>query len=57
MDHLWTGWLPDNPDEADRLEVLAGHYRAHGNELQVRMPATDQDPERWVDVPPLVTRS
>ena len=46
MDHLWTGWLPENPDEANRLEVLAGHYQASGDELQVRMPATDQDPER-----------
>lgn len=23
MDHLWTGWLPQDPDEADRIQGLS----------------------------------
>ena len=56
IDHLWTGWLPQDPVEADRLQRLAVHYRAHGEELQVKLPKTATEPERWVDVPPLITR-
>ena len=26
LDHLWTGWLPQDPDEADRIEALVWHY-------------------------------
>ena len=33
MDFLWVGALPQDPDEADRIEELAGHYRAYGKEL------------------------
>ena len=57
IDHLWTGWLPQDPDEADRLEHLARYYRAQGDELQVKLPATRVAEERWVDVPPLITRA
>jgi hypothetical protein len=35
MDHLWTGWLPGDPDEADRITSLARLFRAHGHELQI----------------------
>jgi len=30
MEYLWTGALPQDPDEADRIEELAEHYRARG---------------------------
>ena len=33
IDHLWTGWLPQDPDEADWLEHLAKFYRAKEDEL------------------------
>ena len=56
MDYLWTGWLPADPDEADRLERLGQNYRAMDDELQVRLPATATEPEQWINVPPLVTR-
>ena len=23
IDHLWTGWLPNDPDESDRIKELA----------------------------------
>jgi Integrase zinc binding domain len=57
MDHLWTGWLPGDPDEADRITSIARQFRANGNELQVRLSATQTEEERWVDVPPLITRN
>ena len=55
MDYLWMGHLPGDPDEADRLIKLGETYRAHGDELQVLLPATSADPEHWVDVPPLIS--
>ena len=55
-DYLWAGRLPTDPDEADRLEDLAQFYRARNDELQVKLPETDTDPSRWVNVPPLLTR-
>lgn len=33
IDHLWTGWLPEDPDEADRIQFLSEHYRAKDNEI------------------------
>ena len=56
IDHLWTRWLPDDPTEADRITKIARHYRAHGHEFQVRIPASQTEEEKWVDVPPLMTR-
>ncbi len=56
MDHLWTGWLPDDLTETDRIQHLAKYYRARDSELQVHIPKTATEPDRWVDVPPLVTR-
>ncbi len=35
---------------------MAQYYRAHGTELQVRLPESATDSERWINVPPLVTR-
>lgn len=29
IDHLWTGWLPADPEEAQRIQDIARHYRAH----------------------------
>ena len=55
-DYLWAGHLPSDPSEAERIEELAGHYRARGDELQVELPANATDPPRWVNVPPLLTR-
>ena len=57
MDHLWTGWLPEDPDEAGRIGQLAEHYRAAGTALEIRVPATDVQLVRWVEVPPLRTRA
>jgi hypothetical protein len=56
IDHLWTGWLPADPEESQRIQGLASHYRAHGNQMQVQVPATKTEDERWVEVPPLITR-
>ena len=56
VDHLWTGWLPEDPDELDHLLHLAGSYRAHRDEMQVIVPAVGHHPDRWLTVPPLVLR-
>ena len=57
MDYLWTGALPQDPDECDRLVKLGESYRAHEDELQVLLPAAGHHPERWVIVPPLISRA
>ena len=33
MEYLWTGRLPQDPDETDRLVHLGETYRAHEDEL------------------------
>jgi len=57
MDHLWRGWLPEDRDKAGRISQLAEHYRAAGTALEIRVPATDVQLVRWVEVPPLRTRA
>ena len=57
MDYLWTGTLPQDPDECDRLVKLGESYRAHGDEVQVLLPAAGHRRERWVNVPPLTCRA
>ena len=57
MDYLWTGALPQDPDECDRLVKLGESYCAHEDELQVLLPAAGHHPERWVIVPPLISRA
>ena len=49
--------MPEDTDEAGRISQLAEHYRAAGTALEIRVPATDVQPERWVEVPPLRTRT
>ena len=39
MDYLWTGALPQDPDECDRLVKLGETYRAQDDELQVLLLA------------------
>ena len=57
-EYLWLGpdTLPTDPEASERILQLAEDYRACGNELQVLLPATATRPERWADVPPLLSR-
>ena len=57
IDHLWAGYEPEDPDELERVRRLAGVYRAHGSELQVRAPSGLGYEARWVNVPPLPERA
>ena len=54
--HLWTGWLPEDDAEAARVINLARYFQANNDELQVRYPSTQADPERWINVAPLANR-
>ena len=56
IDHLWVGYEPEDPDERERITRLAEYYRAQASELQVLSPDAVTGEERWVNVPPLVTR-
>lgn len=38
IDYLFRGVLPAQPEEVDRITKVAQEYRAHGNELQRRLP-------------------
>ena len=55
--YLWTGHLPENPDESERIVGLSEKFRANGNELEIRYPPTHVFPERWVSVAPIRNRS
>ena len=57
MDYLWTGALPQDPDECDRLVKLGETYRTWDDKLQVLLPAAGHRQERWVNVPPLVCQA
>ena len=57
MDYLWTGALPQDPDECNRLVKLGETYRAQGDELQVLLPAAGYWQERWVNVLLLVCQA
>ena len=57
MDYLWTGALPQDPDECDRLVKLGETYHTQNNELQVLLPAAGHRQERWVNVPPLTCQA
>ena len=54
IDYLWTGHLPEDVDEVDRVKELAQRYRAHGNKLQIK--AWTPLGQTWVEVPPVPTR-
>ena len=54
MDYLWTGALPQDLDECNRLIKLGETYHAQDDELQVLLPAARHWQERWVNVPPLM---
>ena len=54
IDFLWTGHLPEDADEIDRIKELSKHYRAHGNKLQIK--AWTPLGKSWVEVPPVPTR-
>ena len=54
MDYLWTGALPQNPGECNRLIKLGETYRTQDNELQVLLPAAGHLKECWVNIPLLV---
>ena len=56
VDHLWAGYEPEDPDKLERVRCLAGVYRAHGSELQVRAPSGLGYEARWVNVLPLLER-
>ena len=57
MDYLWTGALPQDPDEYDRLTKLGETYHPQDNELQVLLPVAGHRKECWVNAPPLVCRT
>ena len=57
MDYLWTGALPKDPDECNRLIKLEETYCNQDNELQVLLLAAGHCKECWVNVPPLVCRA
>ena len=57
IDHLWTGWLPQDMDKANQLRQLGEMYWVSGNELQVLLPAMATSPECWVDVPLLMAHA
>lgn len=38
MDYLFNGIIPGNPDELARILKLVKKYRAHGGELQRKLP-------------------
>ena len=54
MDYLWTGMLPQDPDECNRLIKLGETYLMQDDELQVLLPAAGHRKEQWVNVPLLV---
>ena len=57
MDYLWTGTLPQHPDECDRLIKLGETYCTQDDELQVLLLVAGHRKEHWVDIPPLVCRA
>lgn len=36
--YLWSGKLPEDEDESNRITKLSEKYRAHNDELQVFFP-------------------
>ena len=50
------GYEPEDPDKLEHVRRLAGVYRAHRSELQVRAPIRLGYEARWVNVPPLLER-
>ena len=38
IEYLFLGTLPESPEERDRILNTAKNYRAHGNDLQRRLP-------------------
>ena len=54
INHLWTGWLPQDVDEADQLRQMGEIYQVCSEELQVLLLTTATWPKHWVDVPPLM---
>ena len=40
IDHLWTGWLPQDMDKAEEVRQLGETYWACGNELLVLLSTT-----------------
>ena len=38
LDYLFDGVTPGNPEELHRIQKLATQYRAHGAELQRKLP-------------------
>jgi hypothetical protein len=55
MDYLFTGILPEDLEEQLRIKSLAGVYKAHGHEVQVRVRDHLGKPH-WVNVPPIPNR-
>ena len=57
-DYLWTGALPSNFEEAERIRAAAANYRAAGSKLQRRMPQLEGLPGNyhWLTVPPVAAR-
>ena len=58
MEYLFCGTLPDSPEERDRIRTVSDNYRAHGNDLQRRLPQLQGLPGkyRWATVPPVHER-
>ena len=55
LDYLFTGVLPTDLEEIQRIKQLASLYRAHGNEVEVHIQ--DQlGRKTWVNVPPVLNR-
>ena len=55
LDYLFTGVLPKDLEELQRIKILASLYRAHGNEVQVHV-LDHLRIKHWVNVPPVPTR-
>jgi hypothetical protein len=58
MAYLFQGQLPAQEEEVDRILTLAEDYRAHGNELQRRLPQIPglEGQWRYATVPPVGER-
>ena len=58
IDYLWTGHLPENPDEGDRIRQLSEVYRAGTGMYKdcIQVEIKGHLGMNWVEVPPLVSR-
>ena len=57
INQLWTGWLPQDVDMANRAKQMEETYWTFSEELHVLLPPTSTSPNLWVDAPLLVAHT